>query len=760
MDNVEALHQELERLSAEIIEASEERAQAAEYGLVVLEEKQALQQQHDELSSLYESTKNELETSVNAFKQVQVDYERRLREAENQRERLLDEMEARETTLIAKVGKLEEDGRQVERRLKQSLSEQEHLTEHNTFLTGEIDRQRRELDLLKEDNKKLRLEQNNTSKENLELHKEIEKHEKRIEELSKFKEEYASLLETNRTLKHEAEELHQHYESILTEKEDLESQTRETMAALNEEREAKDMLESRLKEESIRTPAHPSWAIEKEVAILASDEHRNNHNGDRFLTINGPVDGGIRIHSTPLSGKKAPSLLSELQTSFMASVDSSELEALHRRCQEAEDSITALQREKLVLEERVAAYSVHQTEATSEISRIREEQTRLVSERDQTIQSLREEILIKEELQDQLRNKLSAASAERASMEIEVGGMKDEVQRIKQASLLEVEKIQKEYTQEQVKSVELKSQVTVLEDQMLLMSNTVEKLESIVYSSHSELTSMTDDLRNLHKMVVTLGTDGSRSLSREVSPVARDSEEGGGLDSEGLYYSLQLKQGKASVRVHDESHSLFAIVRLHEQMRSVRAPLEQFTKMMLERSLAQSARHIPTDTLTAADKLSASGRRGAVDMEAIVNKWKAKLTHKAEEISNLRAIMKARQTTADVATSSLRSKLEGQARTHQTELTRLKHHNKLLKKDRDENNSLRAMYTKRCEEYVDEVSKTRREIETLRLTNDELMFSLKATIQRKLELSQELEEYRIEQERLHNIPKQLEASRI
>ena len=62
---MEVLRQELERLNVEIIEASEERAQAAEYGLVVLEEKQALQQQHDELSSLYESTKNELETSVN-----------------------------------------------------------------------------------------------------------------------------------------------------------------------------------------------------------------------------------------------------------------------------------------------------------------------------------------------------------------------------------------------------------------------------------------------------------------------------------------------------------------------------------------------------------------------------------------------------------------------------------------------------------------------------------------------------------------------
>ncbi len=46
-------------------QANEERAQAAEYGLVILEEKQALQLQHEELINLYESTKRELENSVN-----------------------------------------------------------------------------------------------------------------------------------------------------------------------------------------------------------------------------------------------------------------------------------------------------------------------------------------------------------------------------------------------------------------------------------------------------------------------------------------------------------------------------------------------------------------------------------------------------------------------------------------------------------------------------------------------------------------------
>ena len=62
--DMDALREELERLNKEIIEANEERAQAAEYGLVILEQKQALQSQCDELSSLYETTNRELETAV------------------------------------------------------------------------------------------------------------------------------------------------------------------------------------------------------------------------------------------------------------------------------------------------------------------------------------------------------------------------------------------------------------------------------------------------------------------------------------------------------------------------------------------------------------------------------------------------------------------------------------------------------------------------------------------------------------------------
>ena len=63
-DEQECLRREIERLNAEIMEANEERAQAAQYGLAILEEKQALQEQFEDLQALYHSTNKELSNTI------------------------------------------------------------------------------------------------------------------------------------------------------------------------------------------------------------------------------------------------------------------------------------------------------------------------------------------------------------------------------------------------------------------------------------------------------------------------------------------------------------------------------------------------------------------------------------------------------------------------------------------------------------------------------------------------------------------------
>lgn len=61
MMSTEEMLAEIARLSGELNETTREKIQAAEYGLVVLEENQALKQQYDELESEYDSVRQELD---------------------------------------------------------------------------------------------------------------------------------------------------------------------------------------------------------------------------------------------------------------------------------------------------------------------------------------------------------------------------------------------------------------------------------------------------------------------------------------------------------------------------------------------------------------------------------------------------------------------------------------------------------------------------------------------------------------------------
>jgi len=61
MSTTEELSEEIKRLQSELDETSRQKIQAAEYGLAVLEEKQQLQQQCEELEALYDTTRHELD---------------------------------------------------------------------------------------------------------------------------------------------------------------------------------------------------------------------------------------------------------------------------------------------------------------------------------------------------------------------------------------------------------------------------------------------------------------------------------------------------------------------------------------------------------------------------------------------------------------------------------------------------------------------------------------------------------------------------
>ena len=67
----EQLRQEVERLQRELDQTSSEKIQSAQYGLVLLEEKEQLEIRCEELETLYDTTKNELDVTQEALQKFQ-----------------------------------------------------------------------------------------------------------------------------------------------------------------------------------------------------------------------------------------------------------------------------------------------------------------------------------------------------------------------------------------------------------------------------------------------------------------------------------------------------------------------------------------------------------------------------------------------------------------------------------------------------------------------------------------------------------------
>ena len=71
-ETMEDLQAEITRLQNELEQTAHDKMQAAEYGLAVLEEKQQLQLQFEELEALYDTTRTELDCAkqVAIFKYI------------------------------------------------------------------------------------------------------------------------------------------------------------------------------------------------------------------------------------------------------------------------------------------------------------------------------------------------------------------------------------------------------------------------------------------------------------------------------------------------------------------------------------------------------------------------------------------------------------------------------------------------------------------------------------------------------------------
>lgn len=780
IDNVDSnmelhtLRDELDRVNTEFMKANEERAKAAEYGLVLLEEKQQLQYKNEELTSLYERTKQELETSTMTLRQVQRDYEKRVKRVERQREALIEEMEGREKELLSRVENLEEDRRGLERRLKKTSSEHEFLSENNAIISSENERLKQEIIVQKEELRQMKREDVTSQNDNEQLRKELEQSRQKLEKLRQYEQSLEDLSEQNLSLRNDLTILQDHCESIVSERDDLEKQTKEIVQTLNEEREAKSLLENKMRDNILRSPDRVNWLTESvsNLAVhpnqLVRDLVMESHIPSSISAPTSPIpseDIHVQTHSTPFGTK--PSLFSELQS--LQSDDSKSpqdtlLDSLQLKLQDAETRIEKLEKEKLQL----IAKLNHSNQLSTEVEKWKTRYQQAKEGRDTDLDSLKDELAAKKEIVGQLKSKLSIVNREKATSEIELEGVKEEIGRIKETSRLEMEKLEKEVVEEQTRNGDLRGRIVELEEKLSQTVNCSERLETILVNSTGELDSVKAEILNFHKALTSLQSENKFTspshIQENSTPSSGDEED---------TYNLSVHEGKKKLKIYKDNQTVLEVTQLRDLLRQLRGPLELFTRKMLESSLATSSQHMLTG-LNHTEDIAREGKpdddslqRKINELEGNNNKLRARLANRTEEVNQLRTIMRARQTTVDVTISSLKSKLEGQMRSHETEVNQLKHKIKTLRKERDDQTSLGALTSRRCQEYIEEISKVKKRVEELRGERDQLCSEnkllsvyLERAIKQKLDISQQLERYHEEEERTKIIPLTLSASRV
>ncbi|RXM27889.1 Protein bicaudal D-like 1 [Acipenser ruthenus] len=118
---------EIERLSRELSETTQEKIRAAECGLVVLEENQTLKQQYTDLEADYDTLKHELEQLKEAFGQAYSIQRKVAEDGETLEENLLQESASKEAYYMSKILELQTEMKQNKSVMSNVQAENERL---------------------------------------------------------------------------------------------------------------------------------------------------------------------------------------------------------------------------------------------------------------------------------------------------------------------------------------------------------------------------------------------------------------------------------------------------------------------------------------------------------------------------------------------------------------------------------------------------------------------------------------------------------
>ncbi|XP_056279280.1 protein bicaudal D homolog 2 isoform X2 [Pseudoliparis swirei] len=745
------LKTEVVRLTLELQEATEEKLQAARYGLEVLEESAALKVKHRQLEEEYETLKGELHQLKEALTDSVSSQKRAAADGECREENLLQETASKEAAMATRIEEVQAELKQARLALSNAHAEIDRLGVVSTQLKKECECLEAEKGHQRDEMKEYKVRELRQLQDNGELEEENISMQKQVSVLKENQVEFESIKLELTHKNEEREELRSQMEEDARLREMAERQLDEALEALKEEREQKNCLRRELSALTLN-PFDSMGNLELHLDRL--DDGREGEDQDSGIN-NGPgsaptsarpphsgskSNGLIQRYSAPRSSDafmRAPAsglvsdLLSELHFSDSQKLKQQLLQAereksgLLSKVEELQMQLVMSKQAFSQQEDKVGSLmqqleAVHSSQQHANEAGNRGEDgtgngdgsnavfdyevdTRSKEVLEARMRSASEELLT-------LRDELSQAGGRYNSLEQRYKQEKDRWRAEAQDLADKIRQCIKSSKQDQERISELEKEIGATRKVAI-------DSEGHLSVAQEELLAFSEELSNLyHHICVCNNLTPKRVTLDYYRDGARASLAGGGARRS--HYVHQNSQKKP--RANDMFVSKASVLQFMGEVDSAGAsgdstncsgsPTQDFRDPSNVCNLVAVIRcqikhlRVAVDLCRQRGAMPYSGfsssgesERDAESLMEEVLKLKSFLSTKREQIATLRTVLKANKQTAELALSNLKTKYETEKSMVSETMMKLRNELKALKEDAATFSSLRVMFASRAE---------------------------------------------------------------
>ena len=687
----EELHNFINQLQVELEHANQERTQAAQCGIQLLEENQNLKRQVEEKDISLEQIKLELEQVQKAHHEYQQSH--RLGSMQGEQESLLDESTAREQSYKETIEKLEQELRvtkqQSERLQQDSNRLQQNVQELQLVLESrelDIQRARKELRELKAVESQLMVDYSELEEENVALQTQTSQLRQNQIDFEALKMEIDQIKDQNLDLKSQLEDL-QKLKSI------VDSSLNDALTALQQEREQRLAMKRDFEQRLASSQADSFDRWGSLVSSMTGPSKQSGGDG-----CDGGSGGGATAQE---NGSNVGDLLSELRSTEVVRLEQS-LQTLRQERDTFQNSFDEVKRKsedyqlKMAKLERDCDGLKAKLETVVDVAYAAvkcctvapgDDEEKAKSSKATTVDDM-----------DSLSHRLSAIAVSPTESSEKLASAL--------SNLMAAER-----------------RCSDMERQLKLASSGMTTAQSGLVRMREELSMVTEELEQLyHHACQVVGKTPDRLLLAAATQPLLDSKDQP-IQQQQQHTPPSQQHRRCSLDGASENSSELSCERLvdlvHNQVRHLSSAFQDLTNRVEQRDTSAVAivgsdgnEENNNDTKRAI-KSSSDGSSGLITDEEVqreLAKAKAMLNTKREQVATLRSLLKSNKQTAEMALSRLRQKYDYEKQVVTETMNKLRTELKTLKEDAATFASLRAMFAQRCDDYVTQLSEQQRQL--------------------------------------------------